>query len=140
MNKDGQIVALLNDRQALVRMLDPDKFVVDREFAIFEVRDVNITDGPGQVELPKRGRMKVEALQSDGSHAVLTAWEITRQRVVKRPSPFQGLFADQVGLFGPGVEQVLNESIGKSASFDEAQSLNVRPADVVRVGDYVSAV
>lgn len=137
MQRHGEIVALLNERQLLVRMLSPDEFVLDREFSVFESKAIPEVLGETKLELPKAGRLRVEAVQSDGVHCVMTAWSVVRERRVKRPS---ALSATILGISAAmaDIEEIQTEVVGSSATLEPSQVLNVRSSDAVRVGDFVS--
>ena len=133
MHKHGEIVAILNKRQVVVKMANPSVFTVGRAFVVYEIRtlpdNIAATSGITSVELPK-GRLKCEALQTNNETALLTTW--TETRTVKRnPASALGLSP----VFSEPIEVV--ERVGDSARLNPDQSLAIDVGPVV-VGDFVS--
>jgi hypothetical protein len=137
MNKDGQVVAILNERQVLVRVLSHEAFARSEQvFTVFEevqldpglIVDVHV------VELPK-GKLRFEALQSNAEYAIVAVWEDTRQRTVRRPSSLKAAILGIDSTFGDVEEEITETS--RSASL--APGLNMKASREVKVGDYLSA-
>jgi hypothetical protein len=137
MNKDAEVVAILNKNQVLVHVLDAARFDRRGDFLVFRVAklppEAAQKVGRDHVELPK-GTLRFESYQSDKQFAVLGSWQQVVRRVEKRSAMDeilgQGLLAKK--------DVVVTEPGEVSAELNDRQSLNLN-AGPVSVGDFCSA-
>ncbi len=134
LQRDGVVVALLNRRQVLVRMNNRRAFSTDRVFRVFQNYALpNPIGGLTTLDIPKEGELKVSAIQSDDIHAVLSAFDVTTEKTIRKPHG--GL----AGLFEPLIETVATPG-GLSARVASEGSLKIFVNPSVEVGDHVSAL
>jgi len=145
MHKDGRIIAILNDDQALVEFLDADfantleeatKFVVFEETPLdVEARRSLGTADLAAVQIPK-GRLELKLLQENPKYAVLGAFDEIRERTVRRPSPLMQALVPS--SFSPQEEIVVARQRQPIELSPEGRlGITVGPA---KVGDFVARI